>query len=248
MRRLVVLFLILLSAGLWAEYPEKIRLRGTTLDYQWAHGKQELSLLFRDNNGNCFIYLFNVNPFMIDKKFYIGDLYKPLQISWNHDDSLLIFTSRQNEYDDIFELDPETGDIDKYFKTEPRIGFVRDIQFSDKDLWSITWEVEGTIDIFFYCDGKLVNSTNTGPGYVESLGWQNGTLFARGNIVPESLFRGNKEKGGIILNNFTINPYTGETLPTDRYFRDVLNSSFDSGHYLNIIVDSYIDLFELWLY
>ena len=248
MKKIAVIAFLLVCGRAFSDYPEKIRIHGSILDYQWAHSQNRIAVLFMDNNENYFIYTFKTDPFEILYKFYIPEKYNPRQVSWNNNDSLLVFTSRLSNSDNLFQLEPETGGIRQFMPGEPRIGYIRDILFSGHDLWSITWEVDGAIDIFIYSGSNLMTSTDTNGSFIETLNWKKEILYTRSNIDGRDYFNGNSHGGGIALKTYSIDPYTHKVSSSSEYHKDLINTSSDGSYYLNIIQDVYINIFEIWLY
>ncbi|MBN1649528.1 MAG: hypothetical protein JW874_15925 [Spirochaetales bacterium] len=246
--RKILLSLLCISSSLFADYPEKIRLYGSVLDFQWAHNSSRLALLFLDSNENNFLYIIDTGPFSVKARLYLPDRYNPQQMSWNHNDSRIVFTSRSGNADNLFQIDPQSGEIEPFLPGEPRIGLIRDILFSNGTLWSITWEVNGSIDVFIYSDNELMTSTDTNGSFIETLKWDRDMLYTRSNIDGKYYFSGNSKGDGVALKTWAMDPYTHRVSGSSEYHKDLVNTSADGSFYIDIIQDVYIRLFEIWLY
>lgn len=248
MKKFLIIVLIFLSVSAFAEYPEKNRFYGTVKDLQWAHNSNTLALLFQDNNKNNFIYIFKTKPFSVYQKIYISDKYDPQEIAWNSSDKRIIFSSRKGKTDSLYQLKLQTRNISVFLEKEPKIGYIRNILFSKNSLWSITWEVNESIDIFIYHENQLLTSTNTQGQYIEAINWQEESLYVRTGINSGNIFSGKPGTTGREMKTYALNPYKQTANLSNKYFKDLLNTSWDGNFYINIIQDIYITLFELWLY
>lgn len=245
------MFLIFLSLVEPGHSQDKLTLRGRILDYEWTHFGNKLALLFIDPNDNHFLYIFDADRHYVTKKIFLDrEGLSFHSLAWDSKDANIILSA----YNDmefsahLFSWSPQKDKLEDYrgkfdfpfvyifaLETEPKKGY-----------WAIGGSEEGHPHISVFSEGREILGINPYPGTVDLTGWRDGVLYVTSDMPLEyglTMEERDTNLPGLYADPdiprensslYEVDISTGKAVKSQRFYKDISNTSFQGKYYLTV--------------